>query len=211
MTKKLMYLFLIATLISCKNETIKTTDKMETEQEVYEECSCPPIIYLQPLNDYSQIKANQIKNKIQNSHIEIMDGVDIEVLPNKKLSDAVFNQRKTRYRADKILNTYRNNADKHRVIIGLISDDISVPYKGKADWGVLGLSYKRRCVGVVSSYRLKNADRDLWKVVVHEFIHGYFGYGHCPKDSDKCIMQDVKGHAVFFNKHDLCEYCKKQL
>lgn len=134
-----------------------------------------------------------------------------EILPNLKLDNTTLNQTGERYRADKILNIYKSKANKHYVIIGLINDDISIPYKGKTDWGVLGVSYKGKYVSVASTHRVRNVNRDFWKVVVHEFIHSYFAYGHCPKDSDNCIMKDAKGHADFAKKNKLCEYCKKRL
>lgn len=205
-------LLIFATLafISCKN-SVAPKAVQETEKEAFEECACPPTIYLQPLNNYSQSNAKQIKKQISNSNIELFDGVDIEILPNLKLDDTTLNQTSERYRSDKILNVYKSKANKHYVIIGLINEDISTSYKGKKDWGVLGLSYKGKYVSVVSTYRLKNAKRDFWKVVVHEFIHSYFGYGHCPKDNDNCIMQDAKGHANFAKKNNLCNYCKAHL
>lgn len=64
---------------------------------------------------------------------------------------------------------------------------------------------------VVSKYRIKNVNRGLWKVVVHEFIRANYNYGHCPKDDPKCIMKDAKGHTDFSNKNDLCNYCKKHI
>jgi len=135
----------------------------------------------------------------------------IEISPAIRLSDTLRNDSKTRYRADKIINSYRNKADHYNVIICLTNDDISVPYKGKKDWGVLGLSFKGKKVAIASTYRLKYANRDFWKVVVHEFIHAYFNYGHCPSNDSTCIMQDAKGHANFANKNKLCKYCKKFL
>lgn len=214
--KRIIYLLVIATFIGCKHDMSKVISKTEdniceTENDVYEECSCPPTIYLQPLNGFSQFKAKRVKEQIRNSHIDIFNDVDIEILPDTTLGETMLNKTKTRYRADKIINSYRNKANKHYVIIGLTNSDISTTYKGKDDWGVLGLSFKKKYVGVVSTYRLKNSDRDFWKIVVHEFIHAYFGYEHCPKDNKDCIMQDAKGHANFSDKNNLCEYCKSQL
>ena len=125
------------------------------------------------------------------------EGFEFETLPNKKLSVYLMNDSKSRYRADKIINSLKKEANNHRIIIGLTHKDVSVPYKGKPDWGVLGLSIHSTYACVVSDYRLKNKKRDYWKVVTHEFIHTYYRYHHCPKDSSHCIMKDAKGKADF--------------
>jgi len=64
---------------------------------------------------------------------------------------------------------------------------------------------------VVSDHRLKHNKSDLWKVATHEFIHTYYAYPHCPKDSSHCLMKDAKGHADFRNKKDLCAFCKNKM
>ena len=148
--------------------------------------------------------------KIQLKNFDPNMFADMEIRKNKNLGSNVLNEAKTRYRADKIINGF-SDSNLISGTIGLINNDISIPYKGKSDWGVLGFSWKGKYVGVVSTYRIKNIKRDLWKVVVHEYIHAHFNYGHCPKDNPKCIMQDAKGHANFSNKNDLCDYCKKHI
>ena len=136
---------------------------------------------------------------------------EFEVLPNKKLSADLMNDNKTRYRADKIIDSLKDGAGDHKIIIALTHKDVSVPYKGKADWGVLGLSIHGTYTCVVSDYRLKNKKRDYWKVVTHEFTHTACNYGHCPDDNPLCIMKDAKGKADFSNKEDFCETCKKNI
>ena len=88
---------------------------------------------------------------------------------------------------------------------------MSVPYKGKADWGVLGLSIHGTYTCVVSDYRLKNKKRDYWKVVTHEFTHTACNYGHCPDDNPLCIMKDAKGKADFSNKVEFCKTCREKI
>ena len=116
----------------------------------------------------------------------------------------------TRYRADKIINSLAKNANGQHVIIALTHKDISVSYKGKPDWGVLGLSLIPKKACVVSTFRVRNR-KDLWKVVSHEFIHTCFEYQHCPDDNPKCLMKDAKGHADFSGKSTLCEKCSKRI
>lgn len=200
MSKRLLYVLLILfTLSGCK----------KTEQA---NCTCPPTICLQPYDNYTQGEAKQLSKVLEKKFKELY-GVEfeLEVLPNKKLSADLLNDAKTRYRADKIINSLKKEADDHRIIIGLTHKDVSYPYKGKPDWGVLGLSIHGTYASVVSDYRLKNKKRDYWKVVTHEFTHTVCNYSHCPEDSPNCIMQDAKGHADFSKKENFCETCKKQI
>ena len=200
MKARLFYiLFVVLTLCGCK----------KTEQA---NCTCPPTIFLQPFDNYTQKEAKQLSKVLEKKFLELY-GVEFEfeVLPNKKLSADLMNDSKSRYRADKIINSLKKEASNHRIIIGLTHKDVSVPYKGKPDWGVLGLSIHGTYACVVSDYRLKNKKRDYWKVVTHEFIHTYYRYHHCPKDSSHCIMKDAKGKADFANKVSFCKTCREKI
>lgn len=109
-----------------------------------------------------------------------------------------------RIRADKILSATKV-PDSSTIIVYLTHQDICTPYKGRPDWGVLGLSFRgtRKCI--ISDYRLKNKKRDLWKVVLHEFGHAFLNLSHC--NNPNCIMQDAKGKADFKNKNKICPNC----
>ena len=174
--------------------------------------SCPPTIFLQPYDNYTQDEAKQLSQMLEKKFLELF-GVEFEfeVLPNKKLSADLMNNSKSRYRADKIINSLKKEASKQRIMIGLTHKDVSVPYKGKADWGVLGLSIHGTYACVVSDYRLKNKKRDYWKVVTHEFTHTAFKYNHCPEDDPICIMKDAKGKADFSNKVGFCKTCREKI
>ena len=74
----------------------------------------------------------------------------------------------------------------------------------------MGLSHRPGHACVVSTFRLKKHSQ-LWKLVIHEFIHAFFGYSHCPKDNTHCIMQDAHGKNTFDKKNDLCDYCKQHI
>lgn len=175
-------------------------------------CTCPPTIYLQPYDSYTQKEANQL-NKVLEQKFKELFGVEfeVEVLPNKTFTTELMNDAKTRYRADKIIDSLKDGAGDHKIIIALTHKDVSVPYKDKADWGVLGLSIHGTYTCVVSDYRLKHKKRDYWKVVTHEFTHTACRYSHCPDDNPLCIMKDAKGKADFSNKEDFCETCKKNI
>ena len=174
--------------------------------------SCPPTIFLQPYDNFTQDEAKQLSMMLEKKFLELY-GVEFEfkVLPNKKLSADLMNNSKSRYRADKIINSLKKEASKQRIMIGLTHKDVSVPYKGKADWGVLGLSIHGTYACVVSDYRLKNKKRDYWKVVTHEYTHTTFKYNHCPEDDPTCIMKDAKGKADFSNKVGLCKTCREKI
>ena len=177
------------------------------------EC-CPHVtIYLQPYDNFTQKEAEQLKTDLDN-HLDniICDDFIIDILPNKQLSDSFLGETKKKYRTDKIINTLKENADKHHIYIGITHHDISREYKnGVKDWGVLGSSIPDYHACVVSDHRLKHKRRDLWKVIAHEFIHTYYNYGHCPEDNPYCLMKDAKGKADFSNKIGLCKTCKENI
>lgn len=204
--KYCLYIILLCILIGCKQQG---KENLPVEIKPDPECSCPPTIYLQPLGSFTQTEALKLKRQLCKNAKGWFANDIIEILPEKELDSSTLNTTKTRYSASKILHTF-DKADHHNVYIGLLHEDISILKNGN-DWGILGLSYKDKNVSVVSTFRVKNKERDLWKVVMHEFIHAYCGYGHCPKDNENCIMQDAKGHPKLKNKKDLCDYCKKHL
>jgi len=173
-------------------------------------CNCPPTIYLQPLNGFSRKQAEEVRQKLITYNPCIFLSDCVEILPTIHLGKSKLNDAKTRYRADKILNGCLKDANWHTRYVCLLDEDISTSYKDRPDWGVLGLSYKGRYVSVCSTYRLKRK-QDLWKLVVHEYVHAAYDYDHCPKDDPRCIMKDAKGHPRFDKESDLCAYCKSQL
>lgn len=175
---------------------------------------CPnATIYLQPYDNYTQKEAELLKAGLE-KHVEqiVFGGFNFVVLPNKPLPNSFLGETKKKYRTDKIINTLKEDADDYHIYIGITHHDVSREYKnGVKDWGVLGSSIPDYHACVVSDHRLKHKRRDLWKVVTHEFIHTYYRYPHCPKDSSHCIMKDAKGKADFSNKNDLCGYCKSRI
>ena len=175
-------------------------------------CTCAPTIFLQPYDNYTQKEAKQLSKQLANKFLELYGGeFEFEVLPSKILSADLMNDSKSRFRADKIIGSLKKEASNHRIMIGLTHKDVSVPYKGKPDWGVLGLSIHGTYACVVSDYRLKNKKRDYWKVVTHEFTHTACNYSHCPNDDPTCIMKDAKGKADFSNKVGFCRTCREKI
>ena len=92
-------------------------------------CTCPPTIYLQPYDNYTQKEANQLSKVLEQKFKELF-GVEfeVEVLPNKTFTTELMNDAKTRYRADKIINSLKDGAGDHKIIIALTHKDVSVPY-----------------------------------------------------------------------------------
>ena len=174
-------------------------------------CLCPPTVYLQPYGNFTKNEASRLGKELE-KHLFDMFSVDLdcEILPPLPLSDSLMNKAKSRYRADKIIRSLSAKADDHNIYIGLTHKDISCSIRGKADWGVQGLSLIPGKACVVSTFRVKNR-HDFWKVTCHEFIHTYFNYHHCPKNDPSCLMQDAKGHPNYKNKKGLCGYCKSVL
>lgn len=169
-------------------------------------------LYLQPYDNFTQNETEKLKADLDNHLGEILCGVfEVKVMANKPLSNSFLGETKKKYRIDKIIGSLKENADDENIYIGITHRDICRDYKnGVRDWGVLGSSIADDHTCVVSDYRLKHKKRDLWKVVTHEFIHTYYGYPHCPKDSTHCLMKDAKGKADFSNKTNLCNECKER-
>ena len=208
--KKLLWI--IPIVIVCAVAYYLLTYRNKEPVQVVDSSPHYTTIFLQPLDNFTQQEAMQLQEVLEQRFRKIFnEGFEFETLPNKKLSVYLMNDSKSRYRADKIINSLKKEASNHRIIIGLTHKDISVPYKGKPDWGVLGLSIHGTYACVVSDFRLKNKKRDYWKVVTHEFTHTACNYSHCPNDDPTCIMKDAKGKADFSNKVDFCKTCREKI
>ncbi len=208
--KKLLWI--IPIVIVCAVAYYLLTYRNKEPVQVVDSSPHYTTIFLQPLDNFTQQEAMQLQEVLEQRFRKIFnEGFEFEILPNKKLSVDLMNDSKSRYRADKIINSLKKEASNHRIIIGLTHKDVSVPYKGKPDWGVLGLSIHGTYACVVSDFRLKNKKRDYWKVVTHEFTHTACRYSHCPDDNPLCIMKDAKGKADFANKVSFCKTCREKI
>jgi len=209
---KLIMPFIVATfvLFGCINNSDKTK---VVQNEVELESSCPTTtIYLQPLGNYTQKEAIKLKEDIEKHQCAFgpVSIKDVIVLPSKPLTESLMNDTKTRYRADKIINELKKDLKTKSTIIGLTHKDVSVSYKGKKDWGVIGLAFRGSNACVISTFRMRNKS-EFWKAAAHEFCHAFYGVGHCPKDDSHCILQDAKGKYTFGRSPNLCDYCQSQL
>lgn len=147
---------------------------------------------------------------------------NINILPSKDLSKGFSPNGRIRadylLKADTLYNAcsfieedflaHKGFEMAHDNVVYITHKDICVPYKGKPEWGVLGLSFLGKRVSIVSTYRLKNK-RDLWKLVAHELNHSQ-GIPHCTSGDIHCIMQDANGHPKFNIETHLCKDCRKK-
>jgi archaemetzincin len=129
--------------------------------------------------------------------IEHVFGMTTEVLPGKPLPEAAWYPPRKRWRAEKILDHLLADPPAHcTYVMGFTREDVATTVRDKEDWGVLGLAYLGRKVGVVSSFRMKHrsprrvAERAV-KVVNHELGH-VFGMDHDDRQAG-CMMNDANG------------------
>ncbi|MBR6283049.1 MAG: hypothetical protein IKR25_01980 [Muribaculaceae bacterium] len=201
--KILILAFFAVLLIGCSDHGSDASNKSTVKPS-----KSHTTILLQPLGDFSQKEALQLKQELEKRLVPMVDvHIDtIKLLPAKPLQKEWFNAAHTRYRGNIILKSLAPK-EKHTTIIALMHNDISTNLHGYDDWGVLGLSMHCYHSCVVSTYRLGSKNR-LWQTACHEFIHTYYHWPHCPKDNPDCIMRDAKGKGDFRGKTDLCDYCK---
>lgn len=191
----------------------------ESESEVYEANDTivdeldyidHVVIDIQPLGNFSEAEAERIAGELEVLAYEQLKMLaEIYVQPTQPLQSDYLNKNKSRYDACKLTDAFKHDCT---YTIVLLHKDISIPrYRGKSDWGVLGLTLQPGKTCVVSDFRLKNKKRDMAKVILHEFIHAYFNYKHCPNNDVTCIMKDAKGKADFAKKKGLCKECRSRL
>lgn len=183
----------------------------------------PPFIYVYfvPLDGVSFKDAGKLSEEFaKNFSDKQWEPYYVYTLSHANSPASCLNDKKTRMRADKLRRwldvAYKDSVltdidEKSKMnyeyyVIGITDKDISTPLHGKDDYGILGLSYLGKGnASIISTYRLKRR-KDLWKLAVHEFCHGFYGAPHCP--DQKCIMADAKGgNPHFETKDSLCSDC----
>jgi archaemetzincin len=178
---------------------------------------------LQPYSGFEKELLDTISNSITNIY-----GVSVTILPQRNLPENAYVTIKTpRYRADSLLVDLMNNMpDDIDYVLGLTRSDISTtkydkngkiksPETKYRDWGIFGLGYKPGPSCVVSTYRLKNVDRNLFisrlkKICIHELGHN-FGLDHC--ETPHCVMADAveKIQTVDSVGFELCDKCRRKI
>lgn len=177
-------------------------------------CSRPKetTIYFQPLGSFTEKEALILqKDFSEKFNILVSEKINFKILKPVALPQNCFNEKRTRYRSEKLLDYLRTiDIPNNSTIIGLTHKDISTSAHNVADYGILGQATIGGTVCIVSDFRVKNK-RNLWKVASHEFIHAFYDYMHCPEDDPTCIIKDAKGKENLDRKYHLCNTCKNNL
>ena len=198
---------------SCSND--KGIKNVEADSSAEVECTSPHCrLLIQPYGDFSGVRAQKVANELQKNlatYAKELAVTEVQVLPSKPLTEDLMNDAKTRYRAGKILDRQASLMSRDDdVIIGLTDCDISTTAHGYDDWGILGLSDLGQSNCVISTYRVKDKTQ-FWKVVLHEFGHGFLGLHHCPKNDPQCFMVDCNGKPDLAKEKYLCDTCSHSI
>ena len=179
-----------------------------------------------PLDGISKSKIEELKKEFKENFTDKREEIFfVESLEHFNTPDSCINKKYHRFEADTMLTFLANqfgesanqiagenseSGSSDYYIIGVTNKDIAIPLHGKENFGILGLSTYGGDVSVISTYRLKNK-KELWKLAMHEFGHGYYSLRHCPNDDPNCIMADAKGGNPHFElKEDFCDGCKNK-
>ena len=119
-------------------------------------CTCPPESFihidLQPLGDFSQKEANQLKEELE-KHLVPIYLSEIEVLPKKDIPASCLYKPRNRYWAGNILGFLKQqNQGSDFVTIGLTHRDISTSIHGNYNYGIMGYSFRPGNACVVSTF-----------------------------------------------------------
>lgn len=175
-----------------------------------EKKSTPPlkiaVLYYTPIN--KDLRAELIKNITATYNCSVTEIKGIATPPS-----AAICKPRGRYSASVLLanlNTY-NGYDK---VIGITAKDICTPSNGVVDWGIMGLANLTGKACVISTFRIKTANKVLFndrfiKVALHEMGHT-MGLPHC-KFSRTCFMEAAEGTIKSVDRESrfLCSNCKK--
>ena len=215
MKHQLLYIVICTLVLGClgwsctsnaKREVVSNAEVENTGQQ----CR----ILIQPYGDFSNVRAQEVAKELEKSlatYVKDLVVSGVQVLPSKPLTEDLMNDAKTRYRAGKILDRQASLMSRDDdVIIGLTDSDISTTAHGYDDWGILGLSDLGQSNCVISTYRVKDKTQ-FWKVVLHEFGHGFLGLRHCPKNDTQCFMVDCNGKPDLAKEKYLCDTCSHSI
>ena len=180
-------------------------------------------VFLVPLDGVTDSRIKELKQGLKDIFAYNFNCTSdvFEILPRGTSPETCMNDMGTRLSAKKMIKfLHTNYADTAKAktpenskwyVIGVTDRDIATDIHGSPDYGILGLTYLGGTESIISTRRLKNK-KDLWKLALHEYCHGFFRSPHCPNDDPTCIMQDAKGHNPHFEKkYHLCSLCDQIL
>jgi predicted Zn-dependent protease len=210
MIKNCFLIFTIMLLCSCENKIRNTnTESVIKTEEADTHCSCPhALIYIQP---YGSFTIKQVESFIpsleENMNKYLYGGWTFKILDPIAIPFPTIIDKK--YKASGFLTYLKKLPLKeNEVVIGVTHEDICTDIHGQKNYGIVGYSYRPGTVAVVSDKRLP-VKSDIWKPVLHEFIHAFYGAKHCPNDDPTCFMVDAKGHGNFRIQNKLCDSCRQ--
>jgi archaemetzincin len=164
------------------------------------------VLYYTPID--KNLRAELIQNLNATYNCSVTEIKGIATPPS-----AAICKPRNRYSANVLLtnlNTY-NGYDK---VIGIMAKDICTPRNGVVDWGIMGLANTSGKSCVISTFRIKTANKVLFndrfiKVALHEMGHA-IGLPHC-SFSRTCFMEAAQGtiKTVDGESRFLCSNCKK--
>jgi archaemetzincin len=172
----------------------------------------PITIAIQPFEQVDKVIIDSIAQNLEEKY-----GAEIEILETIDLPKSAYYSPRNRYRADSLIAYLKRERNKtHDFVLGLTTKDISTTKGQHVDWGIFGLGYRPGLGCVVSTYRLKTTDQELFlnrleKVALHEIGHNQ-GLPHC-NNHNLCVMNDAHGtiKEVDENNHSVCGDCETWL
>lgn len=156
------------------------------------------------------LKNQLLQNILATYHCTVTEIYGIATLPGP-----AYYKPRNRYRASILLEHLHSYSGYDRVI-GITTKDISTTKNKVYDWGIMGLA---NCPGkscVISTFRMKTANKPLFddrfiKVALHELGHT-MGLPHCTFSST-CFMEAAEGSIKSVDRESryLCTNCKKSI
>ena len=163
-------------------------------------------IYIYRYDDFSEEKAEQLKNELQKVYPSV-----ILVKTSIPLPKECYYKPRDRYKGTGLLDDlmkFRHGG----YALGLTHKIIYDKNEISPTFGVFGISYIGDSVSVISSLRPKTlkplSDDEIQELMLHELGHA-FGLPHC-KD-ERCIMVDAEHGYKFTQTQSFCDDCKKYL
>jgi archaemetzincin len=203
---KIKLFLLLSVFVFCKENKSIIMNENET------------IIGILPYNGIEKSKIDSVKKGIEKFY-----GFKVEILPEIKAPKSAFVQIKSpRYRADSLIKFQKSIIKNYDVthILGLCNFDISTtkpkePFTKYHDWGIMGLAYRPGNSCIISTFRLKTDNKNLFferfkKVTIHELGHN-LDLPHCV--DKKCVMTSAAESIKTIDNAnlELCQKCKNKI
>lgn len=167
------------------------------------------VIAIQPLGKFDSNLIQQVENQLVSKY-----HVRVVVKPELPLPKQAYYPKRSRYRAEKLLDYLETTDTTATKVLGLTTVDISTTKGIYPDWGILGQGQMNGRPCIVSTFRMCGTDRKVSeqvfrnrfaKVVAHEIGHT-FGLEHCPTKA--CLMEDANGTVKTVDgENDFCGHC----